>query len=157
MSRRAVNALLSYPERNLFLRGMVASMGFKTESVYYDRTERFAGESKYPLRKMLAFALDGITSFSIRPLQLITLLGLTFMLISVGVIIYGIVKHFEGQTIEGWTSLMVSIWFIGGAILVACGIIGEYVGKIYIEVKRRPRYFIEKTTTDDDPLADIPY
>lgn len=161
MSRRAVNALLSYPERNLFLRGMVASMGFKTESVYYDRTERFAGESKYPLRKMLAFALDGITSFSIRPLQLITLLGLTFMLISVGVIIYGIVKHFEGQTIEGWTSLMVSIWFIGGAILVACGIIGEYVGKIYIEVKRRPRYFIEKTTTEDDPLADpyadIPY
>lgn len=161
MSQRAVNALLSYPERNLFLRGMVASMGFKTEAVYYDRTERFAGESKYPLRKMLAFALDGITSFSIRPLQLITLLGLTFMLISVGVIIYGIVKHFEGQTIEGWTSLMVSIWFIGGAILVACGIIGEYVGKIYIEVKRRPRYFIEKTTTDDDPLADpyadIPY
>lgn len=149
MSRRALQALMDYPERNLFLRGMVASMGFPTATVYYDRAERFAGESKYPFRKMLAFALDGITSFSIRPLQFITLLGVLFMIISIGVIIYGIVMHFEGRTIVGWTSQMVSTWFIGGAILVACGIIGEYVGKIYVEVKRRPRYFIEKTTLTD--------
>lgn len=149
MSRRALQALMDYPERNLFLRGMVASMGFPTATVYYDRAERFAGESKYPFRKMLAFALDGITSFSIRPLQFITLLGVLFMIISIGVIIYGIVMHFEGRTIVGWTSQMVSTWFIGGAILVACGIIGEYVGKIYVEVKRRPRYFIEKNTLTD--------
>lgn len=145
MSRRALRALMDFPERNLFLRGMVASLGYPSAAVYYDRTERFAGESKYPFRKMLAFALDGITSFSVRPLQYISLLGLVFMLISFCAIIYGIVVYVEGKTIPGWTSQLVSIWFIGGAILVACGIIGEYVGKIYVEVKRRPRYFIEKT------------
>lgn len=145
MSRRALEALMDFPERNLFLRGMVASLGFPTEKVYYDRQERFAGESKYPLRKMLAFALDGITSFSVRPLQYISLLGLAFMAISLCAIVYGIVVWFEGRTIAGWTSLLVSLWFIGGAVLLACGIIGEYVGKIYIEVKHRPRYFIEQT------------
>lgn len=145
MSRRALEALMDFPERNLFLRGMVASLGFPTEKVYYDRQERFAGESKYPLRKMLAFALDGITSFSVRPLQYISLLGLAFMAISLCAIVYGIVVWFEGRTIAGWTSLLVSLWFIGGAVLLACGIIGEYVGKIYIEVKQRPRYFIEQT------------
>ena len=144
MSRRALEALMDFPERNLFLRGMVASLGFPTEKVYYDRQERFAGESKYPLRKMLAFALDGITSFSVRPLQYISLLGLAFMAISLCAIVYGIVVWFEGRTIAGWTSLLVSLWFIGGALLLACGIIGEYVGKIYIEVKHRPRYFIEQ-------------
>lgn len=144
MSRRALEALMDFPERNLFLRGMVASLGFPTEKVYYDRQERFAGESKYPLRKMLAFALDGITSFSVRPLQYISLLGLAFMAISLCAIVYGIVVWFEGRTIAGWTSLLVSLWFIGGAVLLACGIIGEYVGKIYIEVKHRPRYFIEQ-------------
>lgn len=145
MSRRALQALMAYPERNLFLRGMVAQLGFNTASVYYDRAERFAGESKYPLTKMLGFALDGITSFSVRPLQYITYLGAVFMLISICAIVYGIVSYVEGRTIAGWTSQMVSIWFIGGAILLACGIIGEYVGKIYTEVKRRPRYFIQKT------------
>lgn len=154
MSRRALRALMSFPERNLFLRGMVASMGFPTAMVYYDRAERFAGESKYPLRKMLAFALDGITSFSIRPLQLITFLGVLFMFISIGVIVYGVAMYLEGHTIAGWTSQMVSIWFIGGAILVACGIIGEYVGKIYIEVKCRPRYFIEKNTYNAAPQTE---
>lgn len=144
LSRRALSALLEYPERNLFIRGLVASLGYPSAMVYYDRAERFAGESKYPLRRMIAFALDGITSFSVRPLRLITLFGLTCMLVSFGVIIYGIVRYFEGQTIVGWTSQLVSIWFIGGAILLACGIIGEYVGKIYKEVKRRPRFFVEK-------------
>lgn len=145
MSQRALQALMSYPERNLFLRGLVNTLGFTTAMVYYDRAERFAGESKYPLRKMLAFAIDGITSFSVRPLRYITILGLVCMLISICAIIYGIAMYVEGRAIVGWTSQLVSIWFIGGAILLACGIIGEYVGKIYTEVKRRPRYFIDKT------------
>lgn len=146
MSRRALQALMTFPERNLFLRGMVASLGFPTAIVLYDRHERFAGESKYPLRKMLSFALDGITSFSVRPLQCITYLGLLFMVIALAAIVYGLLSYAEGKAIPGWTSLLVSVWFIGGAILLACGIIGEYVGKIYKEVKRRPRYFIEQTT-----------
>lgn len=144
LSQRAMQALVTYPERNLFLRGMVSAMGFPSAMVYYDRSERQAGESKYPLRRMLAFALDGITSFSVRPLQLITWLGMLFMLIAGCAIVYGLVVYFEGRTITGWTSLIVSLWFIGGAILLACGIIGEYVGKIYTEVKRRPRYFVEE-------------
>ena len=145
MSKRTLQALMSFPERNLFLRGMVASLGFTTAMVYYDRRERFAGESKYPLHKMLSFAADGITSFSVRPLQYITWLGLLCMLFSILAIVYGIAMYLEGRAIVGWTSQLVSIWFIGGVILLACGIIGEYVGKIYTEVKRRPRYFIDKT------------
>ena len=145
MSRRAMQALVTYPERNLFLRGMVSALGFPTAMVHYDRKERQAGESKYPLRRMLGFALDGITSFSVRPLQLITWLGMLFMVIALGAIIYSLVAYFMGQAITGWTSLIISLWFIGGAILLACGIIGEYVGKIYTEVKRRPRYFIEQS------------
>lgn len=144
MSRRTVEALMSYPERNLFLRGMVCSMGFPSAVVYYDREKRFAGESKYPFSKMLSFAVDGITSFSVRPLRYIVLLGLLFILISIVAIIYGFLSYLEGDTIPGWTSLLVSIWFIGGMVTTAIGIIGEYVGKIYKEVKRRPRYFIEK-------------
>ena len=144
MSRRALQALMSFPERNLFLRGMVASLGFVTDTVYYDRSERFAGESKYPLGKMLAFAIDGITSFSVRPLRYISLLGVLFMCISLCAIVYCVVAYIQGRAIAGWTSLLVSLWFIGGAILLACGIIGEYVGKIYTEVKRRPRYFVEQ-------------
>ena len=146
MSRRTLAALMTYGERNLFLRGMVRTLGFPQAMVYYDRGERFAGESKYPLRKMLAFAIDGITSFSVRPLRLISIVGLSFMLVALVVIVYGLVAWMCGQTIQGWTSLLVSLWFIGGAILVALGVIGEYVGKIYAEVKRRPRYFIEETT-----------
>jgi len=144
MSRRAVKALMSYPERNLFLRGMVCLMGYSSAVVYYDREKRFAGESKYPFSKMLSFAVDGITSFSVRPLRYIVLLGLLFILISIVAIIYGFLSYLEGDTIPGWTSLLVSIWFIGGMVTTAIGIIGEYVGKIYKEVKRRPRYFIEK-------------
>ena len=146
MSRRTLAALMTYGERNLFLRGMVRTLGFPQAMVYYDRGERFAGESKYPLRKMLAFAIDGITSFSVRPLRLISIVGLSFMLVALVVIVYGLVAWMCGQTIQGWTSLLVSLWFIGGALLVALGVIGEYVGKIYAEVKRRPRYFIEETT-----------
>lgn len=144
MSRRAMESLLSYPESNLFLRGIVASMGFSTANVYYNRSERFAGTSKYPLKKMLAFAIEGITSFSIKPLRYISYLGVLFMLIALGVIVFALVKHFSGHTIEGWTSLLVSLWFIGGSILLACGVTGEYIGKIYMEVKNRPKYFIEK-------------
>lgn len=145
MSRRVIQALVSFPERNLFLRGMVRSLGYPSAMVYYDRKERFAGESKYPFKKMMGFAIDGITSFSVRPLRYITYLGLFFIFISVVVIAYGLYSYIAGHTIPGWTSLLVSFWFIGGAILLACGIIGEYVGKIYKEVKRRPRYFIEQT------------
>lgn len=146
MSRRTLQALMQFPERNLFLRGMVASLGYPSAIVYYDRAPRFAGKSKYPFFKMLGFAIDGITSFSIRPLQYILHLGLVFILISLLAIIYGLVAWLDGRAISGWTTVFVSIWFIGGAILVACSIIGEYMGKIYIEVKRRPHYLIEKVT-----------
>lgn len=144
MSRRTLQALVSYPERNLFLRGMVPLLGFPSSCVYYDRKERFAGESKYPFSKMLNFALDGITSFSVKPLRLITASGLFFMLVSVLAIVYALSAFFAGHVIPGWTSLLISLWFLGGAVLTAIGIIGEYVGKIYKEVKQRPRYFIEK-------------
>lgn len=144
MSKRALQALISYPERNLFLRGIVPMLGYPSAMVYYDRKERFAGESKYPFTKMLNFALDGITSFSVKPLRLITTAGLIFMLASVIAIIYALSAFASGHVFPGWTSLLISVWFIGGAILTAIGIIGEYVGKIYKEVKRRPRYFIEK-------------
>lgn len=144
MSKRALRALISYPERNLFLRGIVPMMGYPSAAVYYDRKERFAGESKYPFTKMLNFALDGITSFSVKPLRLITAAGLVFMLSSIIAIIYALSAFASDHVFPGWTSLLISVWFIGGAILTAIGIIGEYVGKIYKEVKRRPRYFIEK-------------
>ena len=144
MSKRALQALIAHPERNLFLRGIVRSLGYPSDFVYYDRNERYAGESKYPLSKMLNFAIDGITSFSVKPLRLITSLGLLFVLIAIGIIGYAIYEYFSGQTVAGWTSLLVSMWFIGGVILTSIGVIGEYIGKIYREVKRRPRYFIEK-------------
>lgn len=144
MSRRSLRALVAHPERNLFLRGMVRQIGFPSTSVYYDRKERMAGESKYPLSKMLNFAIDGITSFSVKPLRLITTFGLLFILVAVGIICWALYAFAAGHTIPGWTSLLVSLWLIGGAILTAIGIIGEYIGKIYKEVKRRPRYFIER-------------
>lgn len=147
MSKRSLQALVSHPERNLFLRGIVPLLGYPSASVYYDRKERFAGESKYPFTKMLNFALDGITSFSVKPLRLITTAGLVFMLVSIIAIIYALSAFASGHVFPGWTSLLISVWFIGGAILTAIGIIGEYIGKIYKEVKRRPRYFIEKEVT----------
>lgn len=147
MSRRALKALMQFGERNLFLRGMVASLGFPSAIVYYNRKERFAGESKYPFSKMLAFALDGITSFSTKPLRYIMYFGIAFVLIAFAVIVYALISYFDGNAIQGWTSLLISVWLIGGVVLIACGIIGEYIGKIYIEAKHRPRYFVEEDTS----------
>lgn len=144
MSRRAVKALLQYSERNLFIRGMVKTLGYRQGYVYYDRTERMAGESKYPLGKMLAFAWDGITSFSVRPLRLIMGVGLFCIFISFVAIVWALVTYLQHRALPGWTSMLVSVWFLGGAVLTALGVIGEYVGKIYSEVKRRPRYIVEE-------------
>lgn len=146
MSKRVLEHLATYREVNLFLRGLIPLIGFKSTEVYYNRNERFAGESKYPLKKMLAFALDGITSFSITPIRLITGIGSLMFLFSIIIAIYIFVNKFLGNTTSGWSSLMISIWFIGGIQLVALGLIGEYIGKIYKEVKDRPKYIIEKST-----------
>lgn len=143
MSRRALDALAVFPERNLFLRGMVPLVGYRSTSVYYDRNERFAGESKYPLKKMLSFAFDGITSFSISPIRIISTFGAAVCVISVIMAVYALVEKLLGNTDSGWASLMMSIWFIGGVQLLSVGLIGEYIGKLYKEVKRRPRYIIE--------------
>lgn len=144
MTRRAVEALMQYPERNLFLRGIVRQLGFREGYVYYDRRARTAGESKYPLKKMLSFSIDGITSFSTAPLKFITFIGLTMTLISFAMIVFALVRYSEGETTQGWASLLVSLWFIGGIITTALGVTGTYVGKIYIEVKHRPRYFVQE-------------
>ncbi len=144
MTRRAVEALMQYPERNLFLRAIVRQLGFKEGFVYYDRRQRTAGESKYPFKKMLAFSLDGITSFSIAPLKFIAIIGLLMTLVSFVIIVIAIVRHAQGETTQGWTSILVSMWFIGGIITTALGVAGIYVGKIFIEVKRRPRYFVQE-------------
>ena len=144
MSRRAVKQLLNYRERNLFLRGIVPLVGYRTDSVFYDRSERLAGESKYPLSKMINFAVNGITSFSIKPVRMVLTLGIIFTLIALGILVYVLIAYFSGRTVSGWASLILSLWFIGGCVLIGLGIVGEYIGKIYIEVKDRPRYNIEK-------------
>lgn len=144
MSKRAVEALEEFKEVNLFLRGIVPLIGFPSDTVSYERHERFAGESKYPLKKMLSFATDGITSFSIKPIRLITVCGFLIFLMSIAMLIYSLVVHFIGRTVHGWTSMIVSIWAIGGLQLLAIGIVGEYIGKIYLETKERPKYIIEK-------------
>ena len=144
MTRRAAHALMQYPERDMFLRGIVRQLGFHEAMVYYDRTARTAGESKYPLGKMISFSVDGITSFSTAPLKFITFAGLAMTLVALVTIITALAEHFSGKTIEGWTSLLVSLWFIGGVVTTGVGITGVYVGKIYTEVKRRPRYFIDQ-------------
>lgn len=143
MSRRALNALADFPERNLFLRGMAPLVGYKSTCRYYDRAERFAGESKYPLKKMLSFAFDGITSFSVTPIRLISSLGGIVCVISVIMAAYTLFEKLFGNTDAGWASIMMSVWFLGGVNLLSVGLIGEYIGKIYKEVKRRPRYIIE--------------
>lgn len=144
MSKRAIEELENYKEVNLFLRGIVPMIGFKSGIVEYERHERFAGKSKYPLKKMLAFAMDGITSLSIRPIRFITGLGVMLFLVSIVLLIYYIIGYFAGNTIEGWATLVVSIWGIGGLELLAIGVIGEYIGKIYLETKGRPRYIVEE-------------
>lgn len=143
MSRRALDALADYKEVNLFLRGMVPLVGYKSGVVYYERAERFAGESKYPLKKMLSFAWEGITSLSVKPVKLITRLGMLIFFVSIIMLLWFLVRHFTGHTVEGWSSLAVSIWAIGGLEMLAIGIVGEYVGKIYLEAKGRPRYRVE--------------
>lgn len=144
MSQRAVEALCQYPERNLFLRGLVPLLGFTTKNIYYDRAERFAGESKYPLNKMLAFAIDGITSFSIKPITIILITGLLCFILGLIMLGWGLYSYVRGSVVPGWTSLMVSMWLIAGVVITSLGVIGEYIGKIYIEVKQRPRYHIEE-------------
>ena len=144
LGKNALQALLEFPERNLFLRGMVRLLGFKETNVYFDCNERFAGKSKYSTKKMFSFAVDGITSFSVQPLRIITLIGLVCLGISIAEMIYILVAYFQGRTIQGWASLLFSMWFLGGLLLFSIGVVGEYIGKIYKEVKRRPRYIIEK-------------
>ncbi|OOM75332.1 glycosyltransferase family 2 protein [Clostridium sp. BL-8] len=142
MSKRALDGLSQYEEVNLFLRGMIPLIGYKYSIVEYERHERFAGESKYPLKKMIAFALDGITSLSIKPIRIITFLGFTIFFISGIASIYSLIVKFLGTTVTGWTSLTLSIWMLGGIQLLSLGVIGEYIGKIYNETKRRPRFII---------------
>ena len=150
MSRRALEAFSLYKETNIFLRGMVPLIGYKSDIVTYERSERLAGESKYPLKKMLALAWEGITSLSIQPIRMITWLGAIVFAISIIMSIYALVSFFMGITVSGWSSLLCSIWALGGLQLLAIGIIGEYIGKIYLEAKRRPRYIVEEFLEDYD-------
>lgn len=150
MSRRALDGLKSFKEVNLFLRGVVPMIGYKSDSVYYERKERFAGESKYPLKKMLAFAWEGITSLSTKPIKMISILGGTIFIISIIMLIYSIIRHIMGATEIGWTSTIVSIWAIGGLQLLAIGIIGEYIGKVYLETKERPKFIVETYLSDEN-------
>lgn len=143
MSRRALEALSEYKEVNIFLRGLVPMVGYRSDTVLYDRKARTAGESKYPLKKMLSLAWEGVTALSIRPIRMVTATGVISLLIALILIIYSVIRLCAGQTVAGWTSLMVSIWLVGGLQLLAIGIVGEYVGKIYLETKQRPRYKVE--------------
>lgn len=145
MSRRAVEQLCRYRERNLFLRGIVPQLGYKTDCVYYDRHERMAGESHYTMKKLVGLAIDGITSFSVKPVRALILMGGFFLLIALGILVYVLCAIFAGKAVSGWASLILSTWFIGGCLLLGLGIVGEYIGKIYIETKDRPRFNIEKT------------
>ena len=144
MSRRALEGLAQFREVNLFLRGIIPMIGYRTDTVEYERGERFAGESKYPLKKMLAFALEGITSLSVKPLRLITGLGFVVFLISLIMIVYNVVRWAAGATVPGWASLSCSVWLMGGLILLGLGVVGEYIGKIYMESKERPRFIIRE-------------
>lgn len=144
MSRRALEGLSQFKEVNLFLRGLVPLVGYPSDIVYYERQERFAGESKYPLKKMLSFALEGITSLSTRPIRMIMMIGILIFVISLCMLLYSFIRFLTGNTVVGWASLAVSIWALGGIQLFALGIIGEYIGKIYLETKERPRFLIEQ-------------
>ena len=148
MSKRVLEQMENYKEVNLFLRGIVPLIGYPSDIVFYERKERFAGESKYPLKKMLSFAFDGITSFSIKPIRFILSIGMIIFLVSLGILIYSIVRYCMGETVLGWSSLMVSIWALGGLQLLATGIIGEYIGKVYLETKERPRYAVQDVLND---------
>ncbi|MCD8004531.1 MAG: glycosyltransferase family 2 protein [Oscillospiraceae bacterium] len=148
LSRRALEGLSQFKEVNLFLRGIVPLVGYTSATVEYSRGERFAGESKYPLKKMLSVAAEGITSMSVRPIRYVSLLGLLIFLVSLGILIYSIIQWAGGRTVMGWASIMCSIWAVGGLILLSLGVIGEYVGKIYLETKGRPRYILRQLLED---------
>ena len=148
-SKRVLDELEKFNEVNLFLRGMFPLIGYKTEIVYYERNERFAGESKYPLKKMLNFAWDGITSFSVKPLRLICTMGFIILFISLIIMIYSLIRKLTGNTVDGWTFITISIWLIGGIQMISTGIIGEYIGKVYNETKRRPRYIISRNLNEE--------
>ena len=150
MSRRALEGLAQFKEVNLFLRGIVPMIGYRTAAVAYERGERFAGESKYPLKKMLSFAMEGVTSLSTKPIRFITGLGFVIFLVSILMLIYSIVRWAMGETIVGWASVICSVWAIGGLILLSLGVIGEYIGKIYLETKGRPRFLIREVLEDRD-------
>ena len=150
MSRRALEGLSQFKEVNLFLRGIVPMIGYNTGTVEYERGERFAGESKYPLKKMLSFAMEGITSLSTKPIRYITALGCLVFLVAVIMLIYSIVRWAMGETVLGWASIICSIWAIGGLILLSLGVIGEYIGKIYLETKGRPRFLIRDVLDDNE-------
>lgn len=150
MSQRAVEQFSKYQETNLYIRGMIPLIGYQTEKVYYDRKERVAGESKYPLKKMLALAFNGISSFSVKPISMVMGLGLFIVFLSVLAAIYALISYFTGNVEPGWTSLIISIWFLGGLQLLAIGLVGQYIGKIYVEVKHRPRYNIEKVLSSEN-------
>lgn len=143
-SKRVLDEFANFKEVNLFLRGMFPLVGYKSDVVYYERNERFAGESKYPLKKMLNFAWDGITSFSVKPLRFICTSGFIILFISIIIMLYSLIRKLTGNTVDGWTFLSISIWFIGGLQMISVGIIGEYVGKMYSETKQRPRYIISE-------------
>ena len=144
LSRRAAEALLSYGEVNMFIRGIVPMLGFKTAKVFYERGVRVAGESKYPLKKMIAFAMEGITSLSNKPIRYILLLGALCVLLGIVMAVYVLVSLIGGHSVAGWASLMMSLWLLGGLQLIALGVIGEYIGKIYMETKRRPKFILEE-------------
>lgn len=148
MDRQALDLLAEYGERNLFIRGIMPSIGLRTAIVTYERAARAAGETKYPLSKMVATSIDGITSFTAQPMRLIFVVGLVLLLLDIVVAVWVLIAHFKGVAISGWSSLMLSVWFLGSLILMALGIIGEYIGKIFIEVKHRPRYAVETTLLD---------
>jgi glycosyltransferase involved in cell wall biosynthesis len=150
MGKNALDALCEYGEVNLFLRGIIPMLGFKTGVEYYTRIERFAGTSKYPLRKMLKFALEGVTSFSVKPIRMITFLGIFLFIVSMAMIAYFFVRYFSGYTISGWASIVCSLWGIGGLILFSIGVVGEYIGKIYLEAKHRPRFHVEKLLYENE-------
>ncbi len=150
MSKRALDGLSEYKEVNLFLRGIVPLIGYRSDYVYYDRRQRFAGESKYPLKKMIALALDGITSFSVKPLKLISNLGILISVCSVFGLLYALISYFAGWAVSGWTAIVCSIWLLGGLQMLCLGVVGGYIGKIYSEVKARPRYRIEERLEHKD-------
>ena len=148
-SKRVLDELENFKEVNIFLRGMFPLVGYKSEIVYYERHKRFAGESKYPLKKMLNFAWDGITSFSIKPLRFVTSIGFIVLFVSIIIMVYSLIRKITGNTVDGWTFLSISIWFIGGLQMISIGIIGEYIGKIYSETKQRPRFIISNNLNEE--------